>query len=71
MKDTERLYGINIDTKPWAIMPYAEVLELKVNLAYKRIEFLNTSHYMDKDSANVTDCVNAMKFNEALLKEMK
>ena len=68
---TEYLYGINVDTKAWLDMTYPDALKLKAKLAYERIGELNKTHYMSKDSANITDCVNAQKFNERLLKEMQ
>ena len=70
MTKTERLYGIGVDTHVWKYLSYPSALKLKAKLAYERIGVLNQSHYMDKDSANITDCVNAQKFNEKLLKEM-
>lgn len=67
---TEKLYGINVDTLAWETMLYPDVLRLKARLAHERIGVLNEAHYMEKDSANVTACVNAGKFNEKLLKEV-
>ena len=68
---TEYLYGIDVDTKAWLTLSYPEALTLKAQLAYNRIGVLNQAHYLEKDSANITDCVNAQKFNENLIKEMQ
>jgi len=70
MTKAERLYGIGVATHLWAEMLYPDVLCLKAKLAHERIGVLNTAHYMVKDSGNVTDCVNAFKFNTNLLAEM-
>lgn len=70
MTKTEYLYGIDVDTHAWKSLSYPDALKLKARLAYERIGTLIKSHYMEKDSANITDCVNAQKFNEQLLKEM-
>ncbi len=68
---TQLLYGIDVDPSIWATMLYPDALALKAKLAHARIGVLNSVHYMEKDSANITDCVNAIKFNEALLRELK
>lgn len=71
MTKTEYLYGIGVDSKAWATMPYKEALELKAKLAYDRMTVLNKAYYMDKDSLNINECHAAIRFNEKLLKELK
>jgi len=68
---TQLLYGLDVDPSVWATMLYPDALALKAKLAYERIGTLNKVHHMQKDSANITDCVNAQKFNENLIKEMQ
>jgi len=68
---TEYLYGIGVDTSKWATMLYADVLNLKISLAYNRITHLYKNPWHERDSQNVNECVAAMRHNEKLLKELK
>ena len=70
MTKTQRLYGLDVQPSLWTFMSYKDALTLKAELAWHRIAALNKAGYLWKDSANITDCVNAIKFNENLIKEL-
>ena len=63
MTKTQYLYGTDVDTSKWSAN-YADVLHLKITLANERIRVLNQTHYMERDSVNITECLRAIKFNE-------
>jgi len=68
---TQYLYGTDVDPSEWAAMTYPEALQYKAKLAYDRITVLQATNLMERDSNNINACVTAIKFNEALLKEME
>jgi hypothetical protein len=66
-----RLYGVTSqDTKKWRFMDYNNVLKLKIRLAWDRIKQLNKKDMKERDFENISDCLKAIKFNEALLEEI-
>jgi len=69
MTKTQYLYGTDVDTSKWNAN-YADVLHLKIALANERIRVLNQTHYMERDSVNITECLRAIRFNENLLGEL-
>lgn len=68
MKTSNYLYGVP-DAEAWSNMSYREALEKKIALAKALINQLQTTSIMERDSTRIVDCLNAIRFNEQLLKE--
>ena len=71
MTKTKRLYGNDIDPREWKHMDYIMVLEDKIKLASKRIIVLNTAPYMERDSANIDECLKSIKVCREMIKELE
>ncbi len=70
VKEVQLLYGLDVDTTLWNSMPYSFVLRIKVKLAKRRAKVLQNVNYRWRDTVGVTRCLNAVKHNEKLLKEL-
>ena len=65
---THELYGVS--PAIFKDMNYVDVLELKIKAAGKVVTNELKVHYMQRDSEKITKALDAIKFNELLLKEM-
>ena len=65
------MYLYNIDPHVLADMPYKQALEHKIEAAGILISELLIPHYTVRDYVRVADVLNAIKFNKALLSELK
>ena len=65
------LYGPDVQQKTWANMNYKEVIEQKLRLARANIKRLANDGLDDWNMKLIKQSMDAMKFNENLLKEMK
>jgi hypothetical protein len=70
LKTAEYLYD-NPHFRLLSAVPYAKALELKIEWANKLISKLLEEPYETRDTTRINDCIKAIKFNEALLKEVK
>jgi len=65
---THELYGI--DPRRFINMNYVDVLLLKIKLGNKAVEEILKVNYMERDTIKMNKVLNAIKFNEELLKEI-
>ena len=65
---THELYGVSPSI--FKEMNYVDVLELKIKAAGEVVRVEQTVHYMQRDSTKIMKALDAIKFNEQLLKEM-
>ena len=65
------MYLYNIDPHVLADIPYKQALEYKIEAANILISELLIPHYTVRDYVRVADVLNAIKFNEVLLSELK
>ena len=68
-KSTYYLY--DLDPKLLVKLSYVEAINLKIDSAKKLIKVLFESSYMDRDNTRINDVYKAIKFNQALLEELK
>ena len=68
-KSTYYLY--DLDPKLLINLSYVEAINLKIDSAKKLIKVLFESSYMDRDNTRINDVYKAIKFNQALLEELK
>lgn len=68
-KSTYYLY--DLDPKLLVNLSYVEAINLKIDSAKKLIKVLFESSYMNRDNTRVNDVYKAIKFNQALLEELK
>lgn len=68
-KSTYYLY--ELDPKLLIDLYYVEALKLKIDSAKKLLKVLFEPHYMDRDNTRINAVYKAIKFNEALLEELK
>ena len=68
-KSTYYLY--DLDPKLLINLSYVEAINLKIDSAKKLIKVLFEPSYMSRDNARINDVYKAIKFNQALLEELK
>ena len=68
-KSTYYLY--DLDPKLLIILSYVEAINLKIDSAKKLIKVLFEPSYMNRDNTRINDVYKAIKFNQALLEELK
>lgn len=68
-KSTYYLY--DLDPKLLINLSYVEAINLKIDSAKKLIKVLFEPNYMDRDNTRINDVNKAIKFNQALLEELK
>lgn len=68
-KSTYYLY--DLDPKLLINLSYVEAINLKIHSAKKLIKVLFEPSYMDRDNTRINDVNKAIKFNQALLEELK
>ena len=68
-KSTYYLY--DLDPKLLINLSYVEAINLKIDSAKKLIKVLFEPSYMDRDNNRINDVNKAIKFNQALLEELK
>ena len=69
LKRSEDLYGVG--GKHFEEMTYKTALEEKIKLAKKLVGELVEVPFMKQESDRIHRCLNAVDFNQKLLKEMK
>ena len=69
IKSTKYLYDITPNS--FAFLPYVEALEFKISAANTLLTQLLTPHFTKRDYIRIGDVINAIKFNQSLLKELK
>lgn len=68
-KSTYYLY--DLDPKLLINLSYVEAINLKIDSAKKLIKVLFEPSYIDRDNTRINDVNKAIKFNQALLEELK
>ena len=68
-KSTYYLY--DLDPKLLINLSYVEAINLKIDSAKKLIKVLFEPSYMARDNTRINDVNKAIKFNQALLEELK
>ncbi len=68
-KSTYYLY--DLDPKLLINLSYVEAINLKIDSAKKLIKVLFEPNYMNRDNNRVNDVYKAIKFNQALLEELR
>ena len=68
-KSTYYLY--DLDPKLLINLSYVEAINLKIDSAKKLIKVLFEPSYMDRNNPRINDVNKAIKFNQALLEELK
>ena len=68
-KSTYYLY--DLDPKLLINLSYVEAINFKIDSAKKLIKVLFEPSYMNRDNTRVNDVYKAIKFNQALLEELK
>ena len=68
-KSTYYLY--DLDPKLLINLSYVEAINLKIDSAKKLIKVLFEPNYMNRDNTRINDVYKAIKFNQALLEELK
>ena len=68
-KSTYYLY--DLDPKLLINLSYVEAINFKIDSAKKLIKVLFEPSYMDRDNTRINDVYKAIKFNQALLEELK
>ena len=68
-KSTYYLY--DLDPKLLVKLSYVEAINLKIDSAKKLIKVLFEPSYMNRDNTRINDVYKAIKFNQALLEELK
>ena len=68
-KSTYYLY--DLDPNLLSNLSYVEAINLKIDSAKKLIKVLFEPSYMNRDNTRINDVYKAIKFNQALLDELK
>ena len=68
-KSTYYLY--DLDPKLLINLSYVEAINFKIDSAKKLIKVLFEPSYMDRNNPRINDVYKAIKFNQALLEELK
>ena len=68
-KSTYYLY--DLDPKLLIHLSYVEAINLKIDSAKKLIKVLFEPSFMDRNNTRINDVYKAIKFNQALLEELK
>ena len=68
-KSTYYLY--DLDPKLLINLSYVEAIGLKIDSAKKLIKVLFEPNYMNRDNTRINAVYKAIKFNQALLEELK
>ena len=68
-KSTYYLY--DLDPKLLINLSYVEAINLKIDSAKKLIKVLFELNFMNRDNTRINDVNKAIKFNQALLEELK
>ena len=68
-KSTYYLY--DLDPKLLINLSYVEAINLKIDSAKKLIKVLFEPNFMDRNNSRINDVYKAIKFNQALLEELK
>ena len=68
-KSTYYLY--DLDPKLLINLSYVEAINLKIDSAKKLIKVLFETSFMDRDNSRINDVYKSIKFNQALLEELK
>ena len=68
-KSTYYLY--DLDPKLLINLSYVEAINLKIDSAKKLIKVLFEPNFMDRNNTRINDVYKAIKFNQALLEELK
>ena len=68
-KSTYYLY--DLDPKLLVKLSYVEAINLKIDSAKKLIKVLFEPSFMDRSNSRINDVYKAIKFNQALLEELK
>ena len=68
-KSTYYLY--DLDPKLLVNLSYVEAINLKIDSAKKLIKVLFEQSFMDRDNSRINDVYKSIKFNQALLEELK
>ena len=68
-KSTYYLY--DLDPKLLINLSYVEAINLKIDSAKKLIKVLFEQSFMDRDNSRINDVYKSIKFNQALLEELK
>ena len=68
-KSTYYLY--DLDPKLLINLSYVKAINLKIDSAKKLIKVLFEPSYMERDNTRINDVNKAIKFNQALLEELK
>ena len=69
LKSTYYLY--DLDPKLLINLSYVEAINLKIDSAKKLIKVLFEPNFMDRNNTRINDVYKAIKFNQALLEELK
>ena len=69
LKSTYYLY--DLDPKLLINLSYVEAINLKIDSAKKLIKVLFEPSFMDRNNPRINDVCKAIKFNQALLEELK
>lgn len=68
-KSTYYLY--DLDPKLLINLSYVEAINLKIDSAKKLIKVLFEQNFMDRNNTRINAVYKAIKFNQALLEELK
>lgn len=69
LKSTYYLY--DLDPKLLINLSYVEAINLKIDSAKKLIRLLFEPNFMDRNNTRINAVYKAIKFNQALLEELK
>ena len=69
LKSTYYLY--DLDPKLLINLSYVEAINLKIDSAKKLIKVLFEPNFMDRNNTRISAVYKAIKFNQALLEELK
>lgn len=69
LKSTYYLY--DLDPKLLINLSYVEAINLKIDSAKKLIKVLFEPNFMDRNNTRINAVYKAIKFNQALLEELK
>lgn len=69
LKSTYYLY--DLDPKLLINLSYVEAINLKIDSAKKLIKVLFEPNFMDRNNSRINAVYKAIKFNQALLEELK
>ena len=69
LKSTYYLY--DLDPKLLVNLSYVEAINLKIDSSKMLIKVLFEQNFMDRNNTRINDVYKAIKFNQALLEELK